>query len=369
MEGLDHVHDGAVAQIVGAGLEAQTENTHIAPAFALDDLHGGLLLDLVGGVDAVDDRHVHIQVVGQGAQGLGVLRQAGAAVGKAGFKVIGGDVELFVLAEDLHDLVAVDVELLADIADFVAEDDLEGVEGVVDILHDLRHADVGADKLGGDVLVDLAEDLLGPLAVGADESDGRVHVVLDGRALTQKFRVRDHGEALAARLAGGLGDDLADLLVGAGQNGAADGDDVEAVLLADSLTDLPSDAVDVFQIQMPVLAAGGADADEGDVGIFHSVDIIHGGLEHALVVGFLHELLNVRLNDGGLALVDEVHLAPGVVDADDMVPQLCQTRRAHTAHIAQTENTDIHNKNTPCHSSRRIGQRSAASGGQVFAIL
>ena len=281
--------------------------------------------------------------MGQGAQGLGVLRQAGAAVGKARFEVIGGDVELLILAEYLHDLVAVNIQLLADVSDLVAEDDFQGVEGVVHILHDLRYPDIGADKLGGD----FAEDLLGPHTVGADEGDGRVHIVLDRGALPQKLWVGDHGKVLAALLAGGLGDDFAHLLVGAGENCAADGDNVEAALFTDTLADLPGDPVDVFQVQMSVPAAGGAHADEGHVAVFHRVQVIRGGLQHPLVVGLFDQLLNVRLNDGGLARVDEIDLCLRVVHADDMVAQLRKTCRAHAAHISQTENTDIH---TPINS-------------------
>ena len=73
-------------------------------------------------------------------EGAHVLRQARAAEGEARLQVVGREVELRVLAEDVHHLVAVDAERLADVADLVGEADLQRVPGVVGVLHHLARS-------------------------------------------------------------------------------------------------------------------------------------------------------------------------------------------------------------------------------------
>ena len=132
-----------------------------------------------------------------------------------------------VAAEDVHHLVRVDAELAADAAHLVAEDYLEGMEGVVDILHDLGHTHVGGDELARERAVELMHDLGGALRVGADERQRRVEKILHRGALAQKFGIGHHGEVLVALQAGLLPDDLAHTLVGAGHHGGADSHDMK----------------------------------------------------------------------------------------------------------------------------------------------
>ena len=88
-----------------------------------------------------------------------VLRQAGAAEGEARLQVVRREVELRVLAEDVHHLVAVDAERLAEVADLVGEGHLQRVPGVVGVLHHLGGLDVGADQRPGHARVERGEQI------------------------------------------------------------------------------------------------------------------------------------------------------------------------------------------------------------------
>ena len=105
---------------------------------------------------------------------------------------------------------------------------------------------------------------------------------------------------------------------------------------------LPGNPVYVIEIQVSVFAAGRTDTDEGDICILHGISVIRCRLQHSAFMCFLDQFVNVRLNNGGLARVDEIDLSLCVVYADHMMPELCQTCGTDTAYISQTENADIH---------------------------
>lgn len=193
-EAFDDIDDGAFAEIVGAGLEGEAEEGDVVVPVVEDALEDEVLLDLVAAGDAVEDGGFEVVVVGDGAEGLEILGQAGSPVGEAGLEVGLGDVEPLVLAEDIHQLVGIDAELLADVPDLVSEGDLEGMEAVADILHELRDAALGDNERGIEVLVDVAHDLYRPVTLGADEGEGRVVEVRDRAAFPEELWIGDHRE-------------------------------------------------------------------------------------------------------------------------------------------------------------------------------
>ena len=131
---------------------------------------------------------------------FGILGQAGATVRKAGLEVIAGDVQLLILAEDVHHLVRVDAQRLADIANLICEYDLQPVVGVAHVLHDLSNGHLSGNKLGIDVGVQLAHHFDSSLAVRAHYGNRRVEVVTHRSSLAQELRVRDHSEVDALLL-------------------------------------------------------------------------------------------------------------------------------------------------------------------------
>ena len=98
---------------------------------ALHD-HVDRVLDLqpVAAEDRFDHGHVDVHFLGAVLQRADVLRQARAAERETGLQVVRRQVQLVVLAEDVHHLVAVHVEALAQVADLVGEAHLQRVPGV-----------------------------------------------------------------------------------------------------------------------------------------------------------------------------------------------------------------------------------------------
>ncbi len=86
---------------------------------------------------------MYFRLIGQCSQ---IFGQAGSSERKARQKVSGGDIKLFILAEDVHDSVCVDRKSLAKIADLVREADLERMPAIVDILDHLRGLQIGSDQ-------------------------------------------------------------------------------------------------------------------------------------------------------------------------------------------------------------------------------
>ena len=98
--------------------------------------------------------------------------------------------------------MAVDVELLAQVADLVREADLQRVPGVARVLDHLRDADAGADERRVDRLIERDRAARVGRVVVADERQRRLAEVLQRRAFAQELGVDRHAEAVAVLLAG-----------------------------------------------------------------------------------------------------------------------------------------------------------------------
>src|SRR6185295_5786258 len=95
---LDH---RALAQVVGAGLEAEAEDADLPVALLHHRLNSTLDLQLVRWKDCGEDGQRDVNALRLVQKGAQVLRQARAAEGEAGLEVVRREVELLVLAEDL----------------------------------------------------------------------------------------------------------------------------------------------------------------------------------------------------------------------------------------------------------------------------
>ena len=262
-EALGELDERALAQVVGVGLEGETEQPEPAGAGAGDHVVGAVELDLVGGHRSVEHGRGDVDGTRLVAPRPQVLRQAGAAEGEARHQIGRRDVEALVAAQDAHHLVAVDGGALADVTDLVGEAHLEGVPGVVGVLHRLGGGHVDDDRLDADarhqrpeledrVLVELAED------------DGAgIVVVGDRRALAQELGIVGHAEVAP-------GDATGRPLQGrnhgldhrAGQDRRTH-DDVMALRLGgDGGADLLGDLQHVAGVEGAVQTARRADADD-----------------------------------------------------------------------------------------------------------
>src|SRR5205823_12394202 len=188
---LDH---RAVAQVIGAGFEAEAENANLAAALVDHRLYGALDLQLVARQDRGQNGQRHIErfrLVQQCAQ---VLGQARAAESEAGPEVMRRQVELGVLAENLHHAVAVQLQGLAAVSDLVCKADLERVPGVVRVLDHFSGLDVGADQRRGKLRIQARKQVAARAGQLSDHGLRRIEVVVYRGCLAQKLGIRTHPE-------------------------------------------------------------------------------------------------------------------------------------------------------------------------------
>ena len=167
---------------------------------------------------------------GQVLQRAQVLGQAGAAEGEARAQVGRGDVELGVLAEDLHHLAGVDAVDAEDPGHLVGEGDLGGVEGVARVLQRLGGADrrPGARPGRGTRRARSRSAATASSAVPTTTNGGSKKS-LDPAALTQELRAHGRADASSRRRLG-VGEDggTTTVVAGARGDGAADDHGVAA---------------------------------------------------------------------------------------------------------------------------------------------
>src|SRR4029077_14611729 len=92
-ERFDELDDWALAQVVGAGLEAEAEHTDALAGLRLHELDPAAQLDLVALGHALQQRQLDVALPGRVEQRANVLRQARAAESEARAQIRGRDVQ------------------------------------------------------------------------------------------------------------------------------------------------------------------------------------------------------------------------------------------------------------------------------------
>src|SRR5206468_5945795 len=110
------------------------------------------------------------------------------------------DVELRVLAEQAHHLVAVRAERLAQVTDLIREGDLHAVKRVTSVLEHLGNTDVGDVHGSLDTGVELRHFPASRFMLRADDCEWRVRKITKRRALTQELRTHAHADVAARPL-------------------------------------------------------------------------------------------------------------------------------------------------------------------------
>src|SRR2546426_1165320 len=113
--------DRALAQVVGARLEAETEQADLLLARFHDLVERLLDLQLVARQNLRDDRQLDVHFLRAVLQRADILWEARAAECEARLQVVGREVQLLVATEDVHHFVAVDTDALAQVADLALE--------------------------------------------------------------------------------------------------------------------------------------------------------------------------------------------------------------------------------------------------------
>jgi len=288
--------------------------------------------------DGLDHWHIHVQFLRAILQRADVLGEARSAERKPWPQVVRREVQLLVAAEHLHHLVAVDLELLAHISDFVRKAHFERVPRVARVLDHFRHADARAHERRVDRSVerDRAARVRG--VVVADEGQRRLPEVFQRRAFAEELRVHRDAESFAVLLAGftlECGDDHA--VRRARQHRAAHDDDVVAVLVAQRAPHFLRYPFQVREIQAAVLPARCAHRQQRHVARHHGVCRVGRRPKPAASHALGEQIAQPRLDDRAVAAVDRSHLVAVDVHSNDRVSLGGKGRRRHAADISESE--------------------------------
>src|SRR3990167_2887928 len=317
---LGQLHQRALAQVVGAGLEAQAEQGDLALVVAGDDVEGVLHLDHVAAHQRTDQRRFDVQAAGAVGQGAHVFRQAGTTEGEAGLHVVLGQVELVILADHVHHFAAVDPDRLGDVADLVGEGHLGGVPDVAGVLDHLGDIDVLADDRCVEFAVDAFQQVTGGGIQFADHGHRREIVVLDRGAFAEELGVHRYAEIDTGFLARAVFEDRDHhVLHGARQHGAAHDHGMPFGLVAHGKADFAAHAFDVVQFQVAVLFARRTDANKRDLGVTNRVGDIGGAAQVTRVQALLQQHFQAGFDYWRFAIVDQVDFSGGYIDTDHVM--------------------------------------------------
>ena len=172
-------------------------------------------------------------------------------------------------ADPAGDVLDVGADPFAQVGDLVDKGDLGREKGVGGVFDQFGSLDVGEQHRRLAQIerpIELAHDLPGAVAVGADHHAVGTHEILDRRALAQKFRVRGDVEITARA---DPAQDRGDLSPGADRHRRFGHDDRIAAGsgLGQRPADLRGGGKDIAEVGVPVAAPRrGADSDEHRIG-------------------------------------------------------------------------------------------------------
>src|SRR5467141_2370212 len=152
-EALDQLHLRALAQIVGAGFEAQSELCNFLFARVYHHFDGTINVLGIARHERLEQWKFEIELFGLVGDGSQILREAGTAESEAWRKICGRNVEFGVRCKNLRDRVRVDAEMLAHGSHFVGEADFQRVITVGKILDHFGDGDGRLVKSSWSVLV------------------------------------------------------------------------------------------------------------------------------------------------------------------------------------------------------------------------
>ena len=198
---LDHLHLRTLAQIVGAGLEAQAELSNSPLSRAQDHLDGAVHVLGITRHERFQQGKFQIQFLGLVGNGPQILGQAGATEGKARRQVRPGDVQLGVGSEDLRDRLCVHAQVFTHRAHLVGETDFHGVIAVRKILDHFRHRNRRLVKSAGRVLIKLAQRRKMVAVTRPENRVGRIQEICHRAAFAHELRVVADREVPATLLA------------------------------------------------------------------------------------------------------------------------------------------------------------------------
>jgi hypothetical protein len=337
---LDEHERRALAQIVSLRLEGQPPHGHVQ-ARERTELLGELLehdvtLPRVGALHAGGHVQRHAVLLAGVQQRLHVLGEARPAV--AGARKEERRADARVAADAAPHVVDVGADALAEQRDLVHERDARGEHRVGGVLGELRARHVHEqDRLAGayEGRVQLAEHAARMIALDAEHDAVGVEEVLDRGALLEELGVAAHvGGVRRVRL-----HHVAHQGGGAHGDGAlGDHDDLAPRVARDRL----GGGEHVPQVGRAVLAGRGAHGEKHHRGLAGRRGDVGGEAQAALPLVAAHEVLEPRLEDRQHVALQQLDLAGVDVGAHDVVAGLGETGADDEAHVAGSDDEDLH---------------------------
>ena len=339
---------GRLAHVVSAWLEGQPPQRNDAPLHVGTELLHQLLeepplLHLVAPLHGVQHHRLEVDLACHAGQRLHVLGQAGATVtGPRAQELvpnarIGADAQAHVL----H----VHAQTLAQAGDLVHERDAGGQHGIGCVLGHLGIAHTHVNETGAllhEGLIQVVQQLAGPLRIDAHDDAIGLHEVLDGHALLQELGVRGHVVLDLHAPGSQLGIHGGAHLLGRAHRHRRLVDDQRRTLHV--LTDLAGHGQHVTQVGRAVLVRGGAHSDAEDVGLAHGLGQ-RGGETQGAGIGIAgDDGIEPRLVDGHLPALEPLDALLADVHTNDPVALVSQAGPRNQTHITRSNNHKIHDQ-------------------------
>ena len=239
-----------------------------------------------------------------------------------------------------RDVLHIAADLLAKVRHFVHESDLGRQERVRGILDQFGRAARGEQQrrfVEEQRAVDFAHDLAAEIVLGADDDAVGTLEVADGRAFAQEFRIGNHRDPMRRAA---VAQDPLNLVAGSHRHGRL-GNDHRVVRKV--LAHFARDGIDEREVGVPVAAARGrAHGDEDGARAPDALGKVGGEREAAGLDVAGDQRIETRLVDRHHAGVQPVDLRLVLVDADDIVTEIGETRPRNQAHIARAYHRNLH---------------------------
>ena len=358
----DDFDGGRFANVVGVSFVGQAQGRHPlapqGPQRGENLVEENLLLGFVDIAYLLKELEIHAPLLRHPVEGGHVLWKTGAAIAQPGAQKPRTDAAVHAHAGG--DVFNVGVGGLGQIGHGVDKGDFQGQEGIGGVLDEfgaLRRGDQQPGWLGGaadprncaglgvisargERLVDAPHYIGRALGANARYNAVGMQKVADGRALTEKLRVRHHVEALRGHAM--AVEYAADPIVGVDRHRALFHDHLVAV---DGAGNLGDHGLHVRQIRGAGVALRRTYGDKNSLAPLHRPAQIGGELDAAIPMP-RQQLRQMLFVDGNAAFAQRLHPGFVIVYANHRMAHLGKTNRRHEAYVSGADHTD---RNGLCH--------------------
>ena len=359
---LGELHVRALPEVIRLRFKAQPEKRHLAHIGVEDASNGQAEVRLVASQDPGEHRNVDVMDAGEVHERPHVLRQARAAEREPRTEVRSGDVEPFVLAENLHHVAGVDADRAEKSTDLVRERDLQRVEGITGVLQRLGLLDRKRVCRPLEAGEEVGDDGERPLIADAGDDERRLEEVRDSRPLTQELGRHGDAKVVIGPTRAFALEHWPELAVDGARRHRAAIDDCNELLGARQLAaDLGAHTLHVFEVHRSVTPGRSAYADHDDVARAEGAGEIRRRAESSRLSTRRDELFETRLDDRATTGLDLVDLLTVDVHADNVVPHFGQACRSHRAYVSESDYCDVHRSPSSGSGESRLSQNGTLS--------